>query len=197
MITSKDTAKSKSFKLGAMVLPLFLMCSLFFNLLLSRQVASLKADVQVLRTERQLKIGQLLPSFAARDVHGSPGVVDYRSQDKPTILYVFVPDCDACHRNLLNIKALSDATRENYRFVGLSLTADKLPDYIKQNNFSFPVYTELPFLMTSKYKLSGTPQTIIVSPEGRVLKNWMGSYEGTLQQEIEDYFHVQLPGALQ
>jgi peroxiredoxin len=197
MSTSTDVAKSKPIKLGAIVLPLFLLCSLFFNLLLSRKVASLKEFVQILRTERQLKTGDLLPSFIAKDVSGSPGVVDYRGHNKPTVLYIFVPDCDACQRNLPNIKALSNDTREAYRFVGLSLTSDKLADYVRQNNFAFPVYTELPFFTTSTYKLGGTPQTIIVSQEGRVLKNWMGSYEGTLEQEVEDFFQIQLPGVSQ
>ena len=138
-----------------------------------------------------------MPSFIAKDVNGSPGVIDYRSQDKPTVLYIFAPDCDACQRNLSNIKALSEAARANYRFVGLSLTTDKLADYIRQNNFSFPVYTELPFFTTTTYKLGGTPQTIIVSTEGRVLKDWMGSYEGFLEQEVEAFFQVQLPGVPQ
>jgi peroxiredoxin len=197
MITSQESAKSKSFKLGAFILPLFLICSLFFNLLLSRKIASLKVSVQLLRAERELKNGELLPSFIARDANGSPGVVDYRSQDKPTVLYIFAPDCDACQRNLSNIKALSDASRVNFRFVGLSLTPDKLAEYIRQNNITFPIYTELPFFTTSTYKLGGTPQTIIVSKEGRVLKNWMGSFEGTLEQEVEAFFGVDLPGVLE
>jgi hypothetical protein len=197
MTTSNVIAKAKSFKLGVIILPLFLICSLFFNLLLSRKVAALKEFVHVLRTERQLKIGELLPSFVAKDVNGSPGVIDYRSQDKPTVLYIFTPDCDACQRNLANIKALSNASREAYRFVGLSLTNDKLADYTRRHDFAFPVFTDLPFFTTTTYKLGGTPQTIIVSREGRVLKDWMGSYEGTLQQEVEAFFQVQLPGVPQ
>ncbi|MGE0887721.1 MAG: hypothetical protein AB7P14_29725 [Blastocatellales bacterium] len=41
--------------------------------------------------------------------------------------------------------------------------------------------------------LGSTPQTIVISPEGKVLKNWVGAY-GSSKPEIEAYFGVQLPG---
>ena len=42
--------------------------------------------------------------------------------------------------------------------------------------------------------LGSTPQTIVVSPEGKVLKVWTGAYDDKLKSEIEDYFGTQLPG---
>jgi hypothetical protein len=52
----------------------------------------------------------------------------------------------------------------------------------------------LPFSVTSAYKSSGTPETIIISPEGRVVRAWPGAYTGQFQHEVENFFNVSLPG---
>jgi hypothetical protein len=44
------------------------------------------------------------------------------------------------------------------------------------------------------YKLRSTPQTIVVSPEGKVLQNWVGAYVGGQKSQVEAFFHVSLPG---
>jgi hypothetical protein len=48
--------------------------------------------------------------------------------------------------------------------------------------------------MASAYKLGGTPQTLVVSEDGKVMKNWKGAYMSNIQKEVEDYFHIDLPG---
>lgn len=57
-----------------------------------------------------------------------------------------------------------------------------------------PVYKDLTELSKLTYKLGATPQTIVVSPEGKVIKNWMGAYSGDKAREVEEYFNVRLPG---
>jgi hypothetical protein len=42
--------------------------------------------------------------------------------------------------------------------------------------------------------LESTPQTIIISPDGRVMKNWVGAYGESLRPEVEAYFGIKLPG---
>ena len=44
------------------------------------------------------------------------------------------------------------------------------------------------------YRLSGTPQTIVVSSRGEVMKNWNGAYVGDVKHEVESYFGIILPG---
>ena len=44
------------------------------------------------------------------------------------------------------------------------------------------------------YKLGSTPQTIVISSEGKVLQDWARAYVGEQQKQIEVYFHVSLPG---
>lgn len=39
-----------------------------------------------------------------------------------------------------------------------------------------------------------TPHTILISPDGKVIKNWIGSFEGNYKKDIEQYFNLTLPG---
>lgn len=81
-----------------------------------------------------------------------------------------------------------------YRFVALSLSANKLSYYVKENQLEFPIYTDLPILTMRDYKLGGTPETIVVSPQGQVTRIWSGAFAEDLQKEVENYFSVKLPG---
>jgi hypothetical protein len=79
------------------------------------------------------------------------------------------------------------------RIIGLSLSEEALADYVAKNELKLSVYSGLSTETKEAYKLSGTPQTIVVSPEGRVLQNWMGAYVGNQKSEVEAFFHVSLP----
>jgi hypothetical protein len=41
---------------------------------------------------------------------------------------------------------------------------------------------------------SAVHQTIIVSPDGNILQNWVGAYTEVRQVEVEGFFGVNLPG---
>jgi hypothetical protein len=38
-----------------------------------------------------------------------------------------------------------------------------------------------------------TPQTIVLTRKGTVLRSWTGAYAGEVRREIEEYFDVVLP----
>jgi hypothetical protein len=63
-----------------------------------------------------------------------------------------------------------------YRFVGLSLSDTGLTEYVTKNELEFPIYAGLSPETIKSYKLGGTPQTIVISPEGKVLQDWAGAY---------------------
>ncbi len=56
------------------------------------------------------------------------------------------------------------------------------------------VYTAQPSTVEA-YHLGETPMTILLSPEGSVLKIWRGAYTGGTKASIEAYFHLKLPDA--
>jgi hypothetical protein len=95
-------------------------------------------------------------------------------------------------RNLNKVKALADRANSQFRFIGLSLSGEGLLQYVAKNDLKLPVYsvsTEVPLT----YVFTGTPQTIVISRNGRVLQNWIGAYVGDQKVQVETFFHVILP----
>lgn len=69
-----------------------------------------------------------------------------------------------------------------------------LHGYVSTHKLDFPIYSDIDSGTKSIYKFSGTPQTLVISKEGKVLKVWNGAFMNDLQKEIEGYFHLSLPG---
>jgi hypothetical protein len=92
------------------------------------------------------------------------------------------------------VRALINSSNDKYFFIGLSLTREKLSEYLNSHEYGIPVYTDLSNDFKTSYKLAGTPQTIVMSTDGKVIKSWTGAYSGPLKTEIEEYFNVTLPG---
>ena len=95
------------------------------------------------------------------------------------------------------MKTLANNLKGTYRFATISLSEDKLQEYIAEQDFQFPVYAGRTPKTVMAYKLGGTPQTMVLSSDGRVQKNWMGAYAGETKSEIESYFNIQLPDITQ
>jgi len=93
-----------------------------------------------------------------------------------------------------NFKALVDQENSQYRFIAVSLSRHGLAEYVAKNDLNLPVYTDLSAETQKAYKLGGTPQTIVVSPEGRLLQNWGGAYVGDQKAQVEAFFNIKLPG---
>jgi thioredoxin-related protein len=124
-------------------------------------------------------------------------MINYADVSQPTVLYIFSPACVWCNRNLENIKTLAHERGNSYRFIGLSLSDDKLKEFVEARQLNFPVYKNLSPESARLLGIEGTPQTIIVSHEGKVLKNWAGAFGPDLQPEVENFFDLHLPGVSQ
>lgn len=177
-----------------LILAVLLVCSLGINMLLARRVTRLQTLVSRMKSESRLVQGDKVPGITARDLQGHTAVLDYAGTDLPTVLFVITPKCGWCTKNIMNMRTLAANASDRYRFIALSLESDKLAEYVTQKKLEFPVYTDLPLVPMKQYKLGGTPQTIVVSPKGEVLKVWSGAFADGLQKDVESYFGVNLPG---
>ena len=90
------------------------------------------------------------------------------SKNQPTILYVFRPDCQWCAANLDNIRSFSRQRATTVQFIGISTTDEGLKTYLAQFPLPFPVYIVNESSELSKLDLIGTPQTIELSPDGKI-----------------------------
>lgn len=164
------------------------------NVLLAHRVRSLSHAQSARIAEYQLRIGAIVPPIAAKRLEGEKEVISYEDVSEPTVLYILTPPCSWCARNMENLKTLVNRAGGQYRFLGLSLSDQGLGQYVTQNELKLPVYSGLAPETLKAYNLGSTPQTIVISPEGKVLQDWVGAYVGDQKSQVEAFFHVSLPG---
>jgi peroxiredoxin len=173
---------------------IFAVASVSLNVVLGYRIRKL-TEVQLEKiAERVLKVGTAVPAITVKRVDGRQETISYHDTVQPTVLYVFTPPCSWCARNIDNFKALLDKERGQYRFIGLSLSEGNLEEYVAKNDLKLAVYSGLSPGTLRTYKLGGTPQTIVISTEGKVLQDWAGAYVGDQKSQIEAFFKVSLPG---
>ena len=162
--------------------------SLGFNAILVKQLRERPAPP----ARVQLAAGTPITPVEATTLDGQRAVIDYKGS-KGTILYYFSPSCVWCARNWDNLRALSEGAGDRFRVVGLSNGAGTA-QYVRQLGLPFATVTNVSATFLQKYRLVGTPRTLVVSPEGRILRDWSGAYSGRTQEEVETFFSVKLPG---
>jgi len=73
----------------------------------------------------------------------------------------------------------------------LSLVKTDLHDFIQREDLGFPVYTDLAASAIAMYRLGSTPETLVVSPEGKVIKDWIGAYiQEPIRSTVEQFFSL-------
>ncbi len=176
---------------------LLLILSSILNLFLALEIKNLKSNLTLFRNEikeHQIILGKIVSPLNVQNLKGENITLKYSDVSKPTILYVFSPDCVWCERNLQNIKYLYEKTQNQYRFVGLSLQRESGMKYVEEKDIMFPVYLNPSDFNLREYNFRATPSTYIISQEGIVLSYWSGAYGGKAQNNIEEFFKIKLPG---
>jgi peroxiredoxin len=188
-----DSAQPVSRRIFSVLL-LLLAVSVTVNVLLAHKVRSLTYHRSARLDDRLLKIGTSMAPLAVKRLDGQEDVISYQGTNQPTVLYIFTPPCSWCARNLDNFKELVARKSAEYRFIGIALSKEGLPEYVAKNGLTIPVFTDVSLETRKRYKLGGTPETIVLSPEGRVLQSWIGAYAGAQKSQVEAFFQVSLPG---
>ena len=171
-----------------------LIASLALNVYLGWNVKRLKSIAAEPPETPQLAPGTVIKPVTALNLNGQQETISYAAASSPTVFYVFTTKCGWCERNTQNINAIANLRGNAFRVVGLALDNDDVAKYVETHHFTFPVYRGLTDDSMRMLGVGGTPQTIVVSPDGRVLKNWVGAFGALTQPEVEEFFNVQLPG---
>lgn len=190
MSTLKSAASKSKISL---IFIMLLILSVGINLLLSLRVSTLNRTIESLEWGNDLHIGTTVPPIQGRLLGGGPGDVDFAKAKVPTVLYIFRADCSWCQKNLDNLRALIAASGPRYMIVGLSMSSATMSSsYLQMTHLRFPVYTDISEASIQAYELGGTPETIIVSRDSKVLAVWLGAYQGRMLKDIEDHLGVRL-----
>jgi hypothetical protein len=170
-----------------------LLCvSTVINLLLVGRVRSLRWNLEVARAAMVLPVGEELPILSATDSSGKPVSLDPRASDLPTLLYVLSPTCGWCTLNRDSINHLASNVRGEFRVVAVSLS--KPTDGLNSEySYGFPVLFEPTEESIVAYRLRGTPQTLLISKDGKLENSWKGAYIGEVKRSLEARFGTALP----
>lgn len=115
------------------------------------------------------------------------------SRSKGMVLYFFSTSCGWCERNWPNVLALEEAIRDRYEFVAISNSIDAA-EFASERALPFTCLAGIPADALRRFHIGGTPRTMVLSQDGRVVKDWIGAYTTPTLKEIEQHFGVSLPG---
>ncbi len=191
---------SRSWTIAApvgVVLVILVLALVTSNAALLRQNRALKQSLKVRSEPAYLALGQPVSTLRGLDLRGEEQNLELAVESQKTVLLIFQPTCQWCRRNMDNWSTLLDqADHESYRFLAISTRPEGVADYVDQ----YQAMSGMPMIVDPhlddrlRYRLFDTPQTIVIDSNGVVEKIWLGALGGRLQQDVESYFDLALPG---
>jgi hypothetical protein len=164
-----------------------LIASAVLNVVLSRELRGAQP-----KTNAESLIGVAVTPLVGTTADGQRLTVTFDTS-LPTLLYYFSSDCSWCQRNEPNVETLFRHVRGAYRVVAAStaVPAGARPEFLPDDAI---VIGGLDAATLDTYQLHGTPQTMVISPYGRVVRSWPGAYQRDSLHEVSAFFGVGLPG---
>ena len=145
--------------------------------------------------EAGVQPGSMFPTLKFTDLDGR---AEHLQFDSKTVVYVFSPTCDWCKRDYPNLMAIYGAAGARIPFVALTLTSrpQLLRRYLDGRPFPGRVLVaDVAGLDAALMETFGlTPQLLVVDAGGRIQRAWPGALMDQKQRQVEDLFHVRLPG---
>lgn len=176
------------------VLTVLLVVSVTINLVLACRLSAVEQMAKRTFEETQLAVGSNARTLELFDLEGRTTVIDALASDRPTVLYVFDPSCGWCSRNSASVAQLHQLVGTRFRFIGLSLSAVRLKEFLSKHSGPPEVYVASAATVRS-YRLGGTPSMIVISSHGQIEKVWKGAFVRDLHDEVCRYFGVAIPEA--
>jgi peroxiredoxin len=164
------------------ILPAFLLCFLLLAL-----VACSGGD----SSTKKLKIGDPAPDFSGTDLNGQPvSLSSY--QGKPVILRFWSTDCKFCRADTPIFNQYFEKYREaGLRVVYVNQHSDEatVRRFVADLEIGFPVLIDKDGAISTRYNIKVEPQTIIISPDHRILAAILGGVsEAELKNLLGGYF---------
>ena len=170
-----------------------LLVSAAMNVALAVRMSALRDRIETGGGERQEMVGRRMEALVGTNPVGDPVCLEFGGDGRPAVLYVFAPGCGWCDRNYEAVIALHTAAAGRYRFVGLSLEDEGLPEYLTRHPLPFEVVTGVDREVIEGYKLARTPRTLVIDSDGAIESNFVGAWTGSNGRGVEAAFGVELP----
>lgn len=130
---------------------------------------------------QSLKVGSNAPDFSLQlqqDGKASDKTVTLNSyKGKVLFLHFWATWCPPCKVELPHMESLAkklasqgDKAKMEFLAVCISDTQKDLTSFMQKNGYTFPSALDEPGLVAMKYGIQGVPTSILISPEGKILK---------------------------
>jgi hypothetical protein len=164
----------------------FVSAALFIlNLALIKRNKELTALTERTFLQVEIPVGTLVPPIRGMNLQGDSIVVD-PSGKRHTLLMVFTTSCPFCRKNWPNWESLIkglDKRNVNIVLIDLSSLADKA--YLHAHLADgLTTITQIDPAMRVSYQLGEIPETILIGPDARVKRVWIGVLEPKDANEI-------------
>jgi hypothetical protein len=175
----------------AVMLTALMVASTAMNVILSLECAHLREIVRSIQAGRSLPKVKA-PPFNAKSMDGS--TITFAFPREMLILYAFSPTCVWSRRNHPNAVSLSKKLGSRADFVAVSLIDSKtlLETYVTEHRSSFPVLFAVTPALKKDLQMGITPQLLVLSPVGELLKVWSGPFVDRNREEIETFLHIKI-----
>lgn len=145
---------------------------------------------QTSSTEKKKETGVEAPNFVMEGAMGNEvSLKDF--MDKPVVLNFWASWCPPCRAEMPLFDATYREYKEKVNFIflnvtdGLQETKESAQDFMKNKDFSFPVYYDTNLEGVSAFQVAAYPTTVLIK-EGRVVQTIRGMVrEGDLEAGLE------------
>ena len=142
-----------------------------------------------------LKVGSNAPDFSLQlqqDGKASDKIVTLNSyKGKVLFLHFWATWCPPCKVELPHMESLAkklasqgDKAKMEFLAVCISDSQKALTSFMQKNGYTFPSALDEPGLVAMKYGIQGVPTSILISPEGKILKIQVGMMN---QKQLENF----------
>ena len=142
-----------------------------------------------------LKVGSNAPDFSLQlqqEGKASDKTVTLNSyKGKVLFLHFWATWCPPCKVELPHMESLAkklasqgDKAKMKFLAVCISDTQKALTSFMQKNGYTFPSALDEPGLVAMKYGIQGVPTSILISPEGKILKIQVGMMN---QKQLENF----------
>ena len=144
-----------------------------------------------------IRIGQEAPDFVLKDEDGKPvKLTDYRG--KLVFLHFWASWCPPCIEEAQDLERLENAMKNKpFQMLAVSIDTDEdaVHKFDQRNNVTLPALLD-PGQQVARglYKITGQPETFLISPQGVVLKHIVGPMPWSNAQ-VFGYIKALLPPA--
>ena len=144
---------------------------------------------------QSLKIGSNAPDFSLQlqqNGKASDKTVTLSSyKGKVLFLHFWATWCPPCKVELPHMESLAkklasqgDKAKMKFLAVCISDSQKALTSFMQKNGYTFPSALDEPGLVAMKYGIQGVPTSILISPEGKILKIQVGMMN---QKQLENF----------